>query len=358
MQPAHPNLNPEFQRNDWQDDVSYPQLQTLVANGRVGALKKLINLVPACDLEAALTIAKRFYDDGNVEHRGCTLLGIACVKGQHAALELMLRYLPTPRAIDRACYGDDGITTPLLLAVELADDQLTRMLLDLGADLHAKDAEGQSAIEIARGGMLRSVDGSAWYRCYDKCAQALEKAQRRRLRMRLQRAARRAGRLALALSSWQLRAAERAYAPGGIGFDVASEEFGAHVAACSGGAPAAEATAASSSTLPVEPIVGAAAASQQEEAATTTTCVSPRTAAMAQEPDSPDSVHEVLKHSAPEEATVAKGAPVRVLQRRASSVYYVAASAAIVAAAAAAWARYYARSFAFSPPSSIRRNRL
>ena len=89
--------------------VIWHNLHLAVTNGRIGELKKLIEERPVAEREDLLTKPSHGY----------SLLGAACYAGQHGAIEMMLRYMSLPRALNVAA-SSNGVTTPLIIAVERA----------------------------------------------------------------------------------------------------------------------------------------------------------------------------------------------------------------------------------------------
>ena len=191
-------------------NVDYTQMLSAASLGRIGELKRLIEVFPP---EHRETVLARVVSERS-------LVGAACAAGNQGALDVMLRYIPA-RCLNRA--ATDAGDTPLILAVKRADAALTRTLLDLGVELRTVDLSGCTALEYARTNSQMAVQPDpVWRGCYAECTEALEHARRRRLRRQWQRAAR----LAAKLSLWHMRAAERAYAPGGLGYSAARAEFG------------------------------------------------------------------------------------------------------------------------------------
>ena len=191
------------------DKINYGQILSAASFGRVGELKRLVEAVPAAERANILS---------SVWSSEYSIIGAACAGGAMGALDLLLRYvgrdcLDLPAAATRR-------VTPLIIAAQRANEALTRELCDNGADPRRLDDDGQSAIDHARVNRAAASD-PVWTGCFARCAETLERARRRRLRRQWQRKAR----IAAMLTAWQARAAERAYAPGGLGFAVANEEF-------------------------------------------------------------------------------------------------------------------------------------
>ena len=187
------------------------QLDSAASFGRIGELKRLIERVEAPTREDVLGSVFPSYQLSTV--------GQACSTGNQGSLEMILRYV-SPQILDR-CATMDG-QTPLMMAAGRADDGLVRMLLFYGADPCRMDCEGRTALDVSRVAAAPRAMDPTWTACYARCEHALMEAQRKRWRRQWQRAAR----LVAMLSGWQARAAERTYAPGGLGYDAASEEFG------------------------------------------------------------------------------------------------------------------------------------
>ena len=190
------------------------QLSSIVRNGRMAALKKLLF---------------RFPDLARVCHG---LILLAADFGQQGAVETLVEYGADPN--EHARTEDSWVdgTTALMLAAAVADVSLVRLLLDGGADPCLIDHTGRTAAEHCILSEERQRDPT-WSRCAAECAvligsaSALRRQQRARARWRVACA------VVVMLRGWHLRAAERAYAPGGGAYDAASDSF--RTAATSGG---------------------------------------------------------------------------------------------------------------------------
>ena len=108
---------------------------------------------------------------------------------------------------------------------------LVKALLLHGAVAEAVDSEGHTALQVARQRLQRLLENNSVPRIEKASRSAqplfslLERAERQahaRRRWRL------AARVAALLAPWHARAVERAYAPGGIGFEAARAEFEGH----------------------------------------------------------------------------------------------------------------------------------
>ena len=78
-----------------------------------------------------------------LDHIGWTPLHYACAKGH---LEVAQFLVANGAIIDSLSVGN---TTPLMMAVHSGNEQLVKFLLDKGADLQLKNANGLTAIDIA-----------------------------------------------------------------------------------------------------------------------------------------------------------------------------------------------------------------
>lgn len=78
-----------------------------------------------------------------VDHIGWTPLHYACAKGH---LEVAQFLIANGSIIDSMSLGN---TTPLMMAVQSGNEQLVKLLLDKGADIQIRNANGLSAIDIA-----------------------------------------------------------------------------------------------------------------------------------------------------------------------------------------------------------------
>ncbi|OWF65742.1 hypothetical protein B6A14_08215 [Polynucleobacter hirudinilacicola] len=78
-----------------------------------------------------------------LDHIGWTPLHYACAKGH---LEVAQFLVANGAIVDSLSVGN---TTPLMMAVQSGNEQLVKFLLDKGADLQLKNANGLTAIDIA-----------------------------------------------------------------------------------------------------------------------------------------------------------------------------------------------------------------
>ena len=78
-----------------------------------------------------------------LDHIGWTPLHYACAKGH---LEVAQFLVANGAIVDSLSVGN---TTPLMMAVQSGNEQLVKFLLDKGADLQIKNANGLTAIDIA-----------------------------------------------------------------------------------------------------------------------------------------------------------------------------------------------------------------
>ena len=78
-----------------------------------------------------------------IDHISWTPLHYACAKGH---LEVAQFLIANGAIVDSMSLGN---TTPLMMAVQSGNEQLVKLLLDKGADLQIRNAQGLTAIDIA-----------------------------------------------------------------------------------------------------------------------------------------------------------------------------------------------------------------
>jgi len=78
-----------------------------------------------------------------IDHIGWTPLHYACAKGHLDVASLLISNGANVNSLSL------GGTTPLMMAVQSGNELLVKLLLDKGADLQLRNAEGVSAIDIA-----------------------------------------------------------------------------------------------------------------------------------------------------------------------------------------------------------------
>jgi len=78
-----------------------------------------------------------------IDHISWTPLHYACAKGH---LEVTQFLIANGATVDSLSLGN---TTPLMMAVQSGNEQLVKLLLDKGADLQIRNAQGLTAIDIA-----------------------------------------------------------------------------------------------------------------------------------------------------------------------------------------------------------------
>ena len=78
-----------------------------------------------------------------IDHISWTPLHYACAKGH---LEVAQFLIANGATVDSLSLGN---TTPLMMAVQSGNEQLVKLLLDKGADLQIRNAQGLTAIDIA-----------------------------------------------------------------------------------------------------------------------------------------------------------------------------------------------------------------
>jgi ankyrin repeat protein len=98
-----------------------------------------------------------------IDHIGWTPLHYACAKGH---LEVSSFLLANGANVNATSLGG---TTPLMMAVQSGNEYLVKLLLDKGADLQLRNAEGISAIDIAEIYNKPAISEglrSRWYKLY------------------------------------------------------------------------------------------------------------------------------------------------------------------------------------------------
>lgn len=78
-----------------------------------------------------------------IDHISWTPLHYACAKGH---LEVAQFLIANGAIVDSMSLGN---TTPLMMAVQSGNEQLVKLLLDKGADMQIRNAQGLTAIDIA-----------------------------------------------------------------------------------------------------------------------------------------------------------------------------------------------------------------
>ena len=220
-QPAHictatRRSSPEWMPPPETDELA-AQLSSAAYNGRVVEIRRLLE-------------ADRNRATG---HGLMCSAAAACAEG---AVDMLLRY---GADVNERCEDWDeerpaphnGLNplsaTPLMLAAGRVDRGLVRLLLDSGADPILRDGCGCTAADHARAMLAMRLGDPTWEREGICVLQMIDKATVERLarRNRALRPLRLAVSVLVLLHAWHRRASERAYAPGGVGYDEVSEEF-------------------------------------------------------------------------------------------------------------------------------------
>jgi len=96
-------------------------------------------------IEGNLPLVKTLVLDhkAQLDHIGWTPLHYACAKGHLDVAEFLVK---NGAIVDSLSVGN---TTPLMMAVQSGNEQLVKFLLEKGADLQLKNANGLTAIDIA-----------------------------------------------------------------------------------------------------------------------------------------------------------------------------------------------------------------
>jgi hypothetical protein len=240
------------------DDAEARRLLAAAIHGRIGELRKCLRAQPERlnqlfldrDGATAMTAPGAAGAPAAPAAPGpTTLLCAAAAQAQHGAVETLIE---NGALVDLA--AADG-RTPLMHAASHADRGLLAVLLAARADPLMVDALGWDAAEYARHTGRQRREDATWERCVAECVALLDErcATRRRelARLRWRCAAhaararppsmplplsyrivdprpatyhrrcgaplRRAIWIVILLADWHARAAERAYAPGGVG---------------------------------------------------------------------------------------------------------------------------------------------
>lgn len=188
------------------------ELRAAICHGRVAAVKK-------------------FLRDRSPEHiaglRG--LLPLAARAGQDALCEMLLDFgVPVDEREE-----ETGMTA-LMWAAANVESNLVKLLLRAGANPILKtriggalpQREPGTAADLSQLKLDSRSSDPAWSRCAHECIAILQEAsrvRRHRARQRFQRVIR----LIVCLLAWRARAADRTYAPGGVGYMHARDDFDA-----------------------------------------------------------------------------------------------------------------------------------
>ena len=226
-----------------QDALSDRLLKSVV-NGRIGELKKALREAGPQRTAALYPLVTTLPAEAPVT--SMPLLGAAAAEGQEGAMEVLLE---AGADLDQPAL--DG-RVPLMLAAAQADVGLVKQLLGRGANPLPIDSLGRDAAEHAREMGRARPNDSTWARCVGECIHMIDEAAETWRRARARRRWRIAAWVVTLLRDWQARAAERAYAPGGVGFDAVSDEFHDLAGAQKEVGEAAEEAEAGQATLEVE----------------------------------------------------------------------------------------------------------
>lgn len=230
-------------------------IEELVINGRVAQLKKLLladsaaaqtpGLVASAALNLQAGVLELLLDSGASADDEATADTV------NAAVLFCVSFANRSPLQSLNANGDPVF--PRLCALDFAclrgDVGLVELLLARGARPRPTNAKLVQWTQAVR------QDNPTWQRCAGACLAALEATRRRRARRRLRVAV---ASVAL-LQSWHARAAERAYAPGGVGFRDVEADFARRCACGDGGdggdSGGGDAAAASADERAVEPAV-------------------------------------------------------------------------------------------------------
>ena len=193
-------------------------LLSAASQGRVGELRKWLARMTPAALDAPIAL-------GSMAPGAATLLVTAADAGQAGAVEMLLEH-----GADINAPASDGCTA-LMAVASHADAGLLKYLLSRGADPTLVDQSGSDAAEHAREMGRQRPNDPTWEQHVRDCVAALDGADAAWRRARALRRWRVVTSVVLLLHEWHMRAAERAYRPGGLGYACASEHFEAAAAA-------------------------------------------------------------------------------------------------------------------------------
>ena len=192
------------------DPARVSELETIVANGRAAALRKILK-----------------DDPGMALHPG--LLPMAAYHREAGVIEMLLDCGADVDDQAAGVHPSGTVQSALDVACCNVDVELVKMLLSRGAATtcaHVQYAEAAAAVR---------PDNPTWERCASQCAIALNTERCRR--------ARRHWRVAITVVSellvWHRRAAARVYEPGNAGYEAAAASWRAGTAAADATAVAA-----------------------------------------------------------------------------------------------------------------------
>lgn len=205
-----------------------------VQNGRIGEIRKALTAEPS--RLGALYLHVTQYPTPTAA-TPMPLLCVAAAETHGGALETLLEL---GAALDQP--ATDG-RVPLMLAASVADVGLVKLLLGRGANPLLLDELGRSASDYAREMGRQRPNDPTWERCVRQCIEMIDAAAEAWRCARARRRWRLAAWIVVVLREWQARAAERAYAPGGLGFAEANERFRELAGPSVGAAAAAQAEA-------------------------------------------------------------------------------------------------------------------
>ena len=175
-------------------EVDDAYLASICSNGRVAALRKIIASNPEAARRPGLAV-------------------IAAEFGEQGVLEMLV---DSGADVDESKENDvDECMCALDHAVRRSDPDLVKFLCSRSCRVTDNVLARAREAEVAR------RDDATWSRCAAQCTALLTTARSLRARRRL----RAAGRTVAVLLAWHARAAERVYAPGGVGFEDAALDF-------------------------------------------------------------------------------------------------------------------------------------
>ena len=242
----HPSINSEFTGTpplamagaknieDAPRDSLSQALLGAVQNGRIGEIRKALTAEPS--RLGALYLHETQYPTPAAA-TPMPLLCVAAAETHGGALETLLEL---GAALDQP--ATDG-RVPLMLAASVADVGLVKLLLGRGANPLLLDELGRSASDYAREMGRQRPNDPTWERCVRQCVEMIDAGAEAWRCARARRRWRVAAWVVVVLREWQARAAERAYAPGGLGFAEANERFRGMAGPSVGAAAAAQAEA-------------------------------------------------------------------------------------------------------------------
>jgi ankyrin repeat protein len=116
----------------------FPSLDSIEERRKFTKIHKIINRILHCDLEKELCRSRDLINQ--VDADGRTALSYAAARGDHVAVDTLLRYGADPNIADRIGQG------PLRQSMKAFDNTCTSLLLQAGANVNYRDNWEQTAL--------------------------------------------------------------------------------------------------------------------------------------------------------------------------------------------------------------------